>query len=293
MENWDNLRFYLAVARSGTVSAAAKELAVTHATVLRRVEQIEKELGTKLFKRLQSGYVLNESGKALLPSAEEIERETLNLARQFQGADDQLSGKLRVTQPENEVVDLYPLYALFIEQYPNIQLEINSSSELVNLNKQEADVAIRFTKQPSDLLVGHCVGKVTSGAFCSHKYRNRFKHKPTLSECDWILWSPSTTQAGLGIQYSWLKNHVSNPKVIMRTSSVSDKISAIRAGIGVGLLSHSIAKTYDDLLEISSTKLTSSLKLWIVTHRDLRKLVRVNCFMRFMLEGLRAQLERN
>lgn len=289
MENWDNLRFYLAVARCGTASGAAKELAVSHATVLRRIEQFEQELGTQLFKRLQSGYVLSESGEALLSRAKHIEQETLNLTRHFHGGDGQMAGKLRITQPENEVLNLYPLYAQFIQQYPDIKLEIDSSASLLNLNQQEADVAIRFTKQPTDLLVGRCVGKVSSGAFCSRTYLERFEQMPTLSECDWILWSPNA-HTPMGIQYTWLTKRVATPKIIMQTSSVSDKISAIRAGIGAGLVSHPIAMQYDDLVEIPSSQLSTALKLWILTHRDLRKLARVSCFMRFMYEELKKQL---
>lgn len=296
MDNWDNLKIYLAVARSGTVSAAAQELGVSHATVLRRIDQFEQELGTKLFKRLQSGYQLSQEGKALFEEAQNVEAATLRIQRQFEGGDEQLAGTLRITQPENEVVDLYPIYAKFIKRYPDITLEISSTAKVSNLNRQDADVALRFTLQPDDLLVGRCLGPVNFGAYASKAYlknhsSNRSDKKGGtpdlgLSDCDWILWQPDSNRLDKSAQYDWLKKRMEEPRIIMRTSSVSDIISAIRSGIGVGFVSHPIAAHYPDLVALPNARFTSMLKLWILTHRDLRNQARVKCFMRFVADEL-------
>lgn len=290
MDNWDNLKIYLAVARNGTVSAAAQELGVSHATVLRRIDQFEQELGTKLFKRLQSGYQLTLEGKALFEEAQNVEAATMRIQRQFEGGDEQMSGAIRITQPENEVVDLYPLYAKFIKRYPDITLEILSTAKISNLNRQDADVALRFTLEPDELLVGRCLGPVHFGAYASKSYLRNHQRKLDeleLNDCDWILWQPESNRMDKSAQLDWLKQRMDEPHIIMRTSSVSDIISAIRSGIGVGFVSHPIAAHYPDLVALPNAKFTSMLKLWILTHRDLRNQARVKCFMRFIADELK------
>jgi DNA-binding transcriptional LysR family regulator len=292
MDNWDNLRIYLAVARAGTVSAAARALGLGHATVLRRIDQFEKDLGTKLFKRLQSGYQLSTEGKALLEHAERIEESTHAIQRQLEGNSEQIAGTLRVTQPENDVLDLYPIYAEFIQRYPQISLEIISSASLANLNKQEADVALRFTDAPDELLVGRCLGTIHFGAYASQGYLDQIEGPPSMANCRWILWQGKdhTQSPARSSQYEWVKRRVSNPEIILRTSSVSDIISGIRAGIGVGFISHPVARQYPELIPLPGAEFTSSLKLWILTHRDLKNLARVRCFMQFVAEKMLSRL---
>lgn len=291
MDNWDHLKIYLAVARNGTVSAAAKSLGVSHATVLRRIDQLEEELGTKLFKRLQSGYQLSEEGMALLDKAIDIETTTQDIKRQFDGNDEQLRGLLKVTQPENEVIDLYPLYAKFIQRYPDISLEIMSTSEIANLNRQDADVALRFTNQPDDLLIGRCLGPVNFGAYANQEYLQQFNHSPTMADYRWIVWQGKQKSRDRLSQLEWLKRRIKKPNIVMRTSSVSDIISAIRANIGVGFISHPVAAHYPELVAIHNAQITSTLKLWILTHRDLRKVARIKCFIEFMRTEVEAHLK--
>lgn len=287
MGNWDNLRFYLAVANTGTASAAAKQLNVSHATVLRRIEQIEKELGSRLFKKLQSGYELTQTGEQLLDETRNIENAITELERKFRDKDQQLEGQLCISQPENEVLDLYPLYAEFNRLHPEIRLQIVPSDQQQNLqqyfNRDEIDVAIRFIDSPPDLLVGRCLGSVKFGAYCSPDYLKKFDAQPELIDCDWILWRQG--------QMQWLYSQFKTPKVVMQTTSVSDVISAIRAGMGVGWLSRLAAQHYPELLEIPTTRHKGSYKLWLLTHRELRNSARVTTFMRFMATSLKEQLK--
>ncbi len=286
MENWDNLRFYLAVARCGTVSAAAKELAVSHATVLRRVEQLEQELGVKLFKHLQSGYQLSEAGKDLFQQVLKISNDVQDIERQFQGNDEVLAGRLRVTQPENELIEIYPLYAEFSRMYPDIQLEISPSLEIKNLNQHEAEVAIRFIHQPPDLLVGRNVGKVRFSAYASKEYLSRFDSMPKVADCDWIVWRDANKLDQRSRQENKLYDLTPDPKIVMFSTSASDIVSSVRAGIGVALISHSIAHQYEELVPIPDVEMSSRMNMWVLTHRDLRNVARVKCFMRFISDGL-------
>ena len=293
MQNWDHLRYYLAVARAGTVSAAAHQLNVSHATVLRRIEQFEQEIGLKLFKRLQSGYQLSEAGEKLYAQACAIEDQTLLLERQFQGLDTQLAGKLCISQPENNVLDLYPIYAKFIQANPNIELEINATASLVNLNRQEADIALRFTDNPPPLLVGRKIAHIHIGIYAHQDYLQRInfktKSKNSLQQLDWIVWNGRVGKEQTQVQLNWLHEKVQQPKVVMQTSSVADVVGAVRAGIGAGLIAHNVAQVHSELQLIKTTPLSKPMSLWILTHQDLRHVERVRCFMNFMTDALKDQ----
>ncbi len=291
MKNWDDLRYYLAVARRGTVSAAARELGVSHATVLRRIDQLESDLGVKLFKRLQTGYRLSESGAVLYDAAVEIEAGLRTLQARVQGRDDELAGTIRVAQTENVVVDLYPLYAEFSARHPDIKLEVLLSPSVVNLNKLEADVAIRQTESPDELLVGRRVGRVRFGAYASASYLSRFGTSPAIAELDWVLWDRKVSNWGLEDScFHQLYRQVAQPRVVMETASYTEIVSAIRAGMGAGFLSDEIVHQHQDLRPIPGCTIATSTSLWVLTHRDLRNVRRIACFMRFISQGLIARL---
>ena len=204
MTNWDDFRYCLAVARSGTVSAASRQLDVSHATVLRRIDQLEQELGVKLFKRLQSGYVLSEAGEAFLQRASGIEGDILDMVNLLQGHDEKPGGVLRVTQPQNVLVDFYPVYAAFLREYPDIRLVVETESTVVNLNQQEAEVAIRVTERPPELLVGRRLGELYFQAYASTEYLARFDSAPQLAELSWIVHPQiANNWGGLGEDSAW------------------------------------------------------------------------------------------
>ncbi len=164
MKNWDSLRYFLAVAKAKTVKEAALSMGVSHTTVLRHIDLFEQELEAKLFKRLQSGYELTTFGHSMLARANQIGD------KEIKGQDLKLSGQLRISQPENEVINLYPIYAEFNLLYPEIKLQIVSSINQSDLKRHEADVVLRFSEQPHDLLVGKCIGQVDFGIYGSKEY---------------------------------------------------------------------------------------------------------------------------
>jgi molybdate transport repressor ModE-like protein len=293
MNNWDDLRYYLAVARSGTVSAAARELGVSHTTVLRHIDQLEVEAGVKLFKRLQRGYQLSEAGEKLLQEANHLESDIQSMMARVKGQDDNLAGSLRVTQPQAGAFDIYSIYARFIHQYPEISLEIQHRYWELNLNKHEADVAIIHSEQPAELLVGRCVGMVHYRPYASANYLARFDQIPQLSDIEWIVMDQHVTNQTQGDTESlWdqLCRLVPNPKVVMQTSSYADILFAAREGLGAAFMSHVFAKKYQDLLPVPGCDISNTRDVWVLTHRDLRNIARVKCFMRFVSDELMKQL---
>jgi molybdenum-dependent DNA-binding transcriptional regulator ModE len=144
MIDWDDVRYFLAAARGGSVRAAAGRLGVNHSTVLRRIAQLEDRLGTQMFEKLPSGYRLTAAGEEVLELAEQMEASSHQLETRVFGRDQSVRGLLRVTlTPILATHLLIPDFADFTRLHPDIEMEILSSGELANLTNREADVAIR------------------------------------------------------------------------------------------------------------------------------------------------------
>jgi molybdate transport repressor ModE-like protein len=144
MKNWDDIRYFLAVARGGSVRAAADALGVNHSTVIRRIVQLEKLLGSKVFEKLPSGYRLTPAGAEIVDLAEQMEAKSDQLETRIFGRDQGLRGKLRITlAPALASGLLMPDFARFSATHPEIELEVVASQGPINLVKREADVALR------------------------------------------------------------------------------------------------------------------------------------------------------
>ena len=144
MIDWDDVRYFLAVARAGSVRAAAQRLGVNHATVLRRVAQLEDRLGVQMFEKLPSGYRITSAGEEVLELADRMEATSNQLEGRVFGRDQSVRGLLRVTlAPPLATHLLMPDLAEFARLHPDIEMDISSSGELANLTNREADVAIR------------------------------------------------------------------------------------------------------------------------------------------------------
>ena len=144
MIDWDDVRYFLAVARGGSVRAAAERLGVNHSTVLRRIAQLEERLGVHMFEKLPSGYRVTAAGEEVLEFAEQMEASSHLLETRVFGRDESVRGLLRVTlAPTLATHLLMPDFADFARLHPDIEMEILSSGELANLTNREADVAIR------------------------------------------------------------------------------------------------------------------------------------------------------
>ena len=144
MIDWDDVRYFLAVARGGSVRAAAEHLGVNHSTVLRRIAQLEERLGAQMFEKLPSGYRLTAAGEEVLEFADQMDASSHQLQTRVFGRDQGVRGLLRVTlAPTLATHLLMPDFADFARLHPDIEMEILSSGELANLTNREADVAIR------------------------------------------------------------------------------------------------------------------------------------------------------
>lgn len=277
MKNWENLRFYLEVARRGTVLSAAEHLGISHATVIRRIGELEGEVGGSLFKRSQQGYELTRLGERLLNHAVAIEREVLSIESIARQENQGVEGKIIITCPESDMVNVFPVINQFLREYPGVTIELNTTLLPVDLNKKDVDVAIRMTNDPPENVVGRKVETIDWGIFASRGYLENGANTEDLSSLDWIIWRRKDFVVGK----SWLQKNVGDIQPILDTNKLSEVLNAIKSDLGVGMVSHEVAKKHDLVCLVPKFR---QFDLWVLTHPDSVGVERISAFMSFIAQ---------
>lgn len=176
--DWDDLRYFLAVKRAGSVSGAARHLRVNHSTVLRRLGNLENGLGVRLFERLPGGYAMTAAGEALAAQLVGVGDRIEAAQRQLSGLDLRLSGAIRLTSTDTLMHDLLmPYLAEFRRAHPDIELQLVINNSFLSLTKREADVAIRPSNKPPEHLIGRRAGRIQTAVYASKAYLERKRRK--------------------------------------------------------------------------------------------------------------------
>ncbi|MFT7559991.1 MAG: DNA-binding transcriptional LysR family regulator [Flavobacteriales bacterium] len=285
--NWDDIRYFLAVYRQGTVSGAAEALNVNHTTVSRRIAALEQKLNFKLFERKRNRYVITEHAETVLSYATNMELEALAFSRKLQGQDEQLDGKLRITLPD--VVSYYLLnkaLVKFARDYPDIQLEIINSDNPIDLNAQEADIAIRFTDNPPQFLVGKCIATIDYAIYASSKLIDSTPNLDTrnISALSWI------DQVDRPL---WLERNYPNMKRGCKFNSLISMVSSLRNGAGIAQIPCFIGERDPLLKRIPSKYVEPGWGLWVLHHVDLKQSSKVKVAYRFLSDALSEEMKKH
>lgn len=293
--DWDDLRYVLAIARASSLSGAARALAVTHSTVLRRMEAIEAKLQVRLFERLRTGYVATEAGETLRRTAEQCEPLVAQAERQIMGGDTRLTGVLRVTTAHVVAMYLLPqALAQFHAQHPQIEVEVRTSKERVNLARREADVAIRMSADVPDTLLGRQLGQVKiriygwQGApYLKHVKAGSLLPVNTLSQdFPWIGFDGQDR-----IYDRWVDATVKASAVVARADHFPSALALVRSGMGITILPEFVAQDVANLVALSEAIEALQSPLWMLTHADLRHTARVRAFMQTVGNALEKVLK--
>lgn len=280
--NWDNLRYVLMVANKGSVAAAARELEVNRTTVLRPIDKFQQNLNCRIFDRGQAGYVLTPEAEKMITAAREVENTLFNMQRQIAGHELKLEGEIRVTTTDSFMLSLLgPHLASFRKKYPHIVVDLLVTNNILDLNRRDADVAIRPTGQPEANLVGRRLCDIKFGVYATPELiadmgQAIFKER-------WIGYADSLAATPIG---AWFDATIEGPNIGMRCDSFVALRVAAEAGIGLALLpcflgDHSALL---ERLEVPVDELTTGL--WILTHPDLARSARVNAFVEHITEAL-------
>ncbi|KQX42862.1 LysR family transcriptional regulator [Devosia sp. Root436] len=282
MIDWDDVRFFLAVARSGSVRSAAESLKVNHTTVLRRISHLEARLGARLFEKKPAGYQLTGSGQEVLALAEEMELSSSQLEGLVWGRDEGIAGPLRVAMAQTIATHLLmPDFAEFCRRHPEIELTILSSEATVNLTNREADVALRVVIDRDALplnLHGLQGPELRIGAYLSRSLLEQWS-SGALPHVPWVT-------KGFDEPPEWVSCGDIPIEGTFRAPETATHLAALRQGIGVGTLPRFVGDTEPGLVHAPGTLDGSHGALWILSQGETRRTKRVRLFIDFISQRL-------
>lgn len=279
--NWSDFQTVLTVARHGSVAKAVRPLGMTHSTLLRKLDLIESRLETKLFNRGRLRYTLTAAGHEIERAAREFEPLAIGAEMRASGADLRPSGEVRVSVSSIVIDHLLPsVLAQFRSSFPDVQIELVSTREHVNLRRREADIAIRIADTVPDWLVGRKLADLQFKVFTRKTGRGKL---PLQSIDDltgqrrWIAFERDSHDLKFD---RWLAGRVPADQVVLRVDNFSHAANMARAGIGIALLPAFVESSIPDLQPLTDSIEELETPLWLVTHPELKDAARIQVLMR-------------
>ncbi|MFD2264637.1 LysR family transcriptional regulator [Lacibacterium aquatile] len=288
MDDWNELQLALAIARSGSLTGAAKLLKIDHSTVFRRLGALEKRLDLKLFERTATGsYLPTEAGAQMAAAAERMEDEAQALDRSLSGRDHRLTGRLRVTSSETLAFRLLtPHLAAFRAAHPGLTVELVLDSRVLSLSRREADIALRPFRPKEGDLWGRKLSDVAWTVYGRPEFAAVGMTEADLQRHPLIGWGEDAS--GIGA-VDWIGRIAPASAIAYRSSSLINQYLAAKAGIGIAALPCYLADPDPDLVRILPPIPALQRELWIVTHSDLKNTARIRAFFEIVGEALIAQ----
>jgi DNA-binding transcriptional LysR family regulator len=267
--DWDDVRHFLALARTGSVRAAGSLLGVSHSTVARRVEALETRLGVKLFDRHRDGYLLTSAGHEMVAGADRVEREMAALERGLLGQDARLEGLVRLTCTDPFIAKiLVCALAPLCERHPGIELELDADAKNLDLSKREADVAVRAllpSASPPEHLIGRRLAPIFLASYVATAHADRLDPERGGRHVRWLGYDQRKMAEELVASSSY-------PDVPIwgAFESIAVIIEAARAGLGLVMLPTYAGDPDPDLQRLAKPDLRHVGDFWLLTHGDLR-----------------------
>ncbi|MFG1300119.1 LysR family transcriptional regulator [Xanthobacter sp. V3C-3] len=272
MRDWDDLRFFVGLARCGSLSETARRLGTDHSTVARRIAGLEADLSLKLFDRLPRGYALTREGEQLLERAGAVEREVLGIARLAAGAGAEIEGRVRISAPPALASHwLVPRLAPLLARHPALVLDVTGTASAVRLSRGEADLALRLSRPRESGLVARRLGAIAYGLYGSRAYVE------ATPEARWSFVGYDEELAR-SPQEVWLRAMAGDRPVAFMSNDLSSLVSAARAGMGLAAVPHVIAQAAGDLVCVREAG-SLPRELWLLVHPDVRRAARVRAVM--------------
>lgn len=287
--DWSSLRDFLAVAETGSLSAAARQLRVSQPTLSRRMAALEERLGAELFHRTTRGLDLTETGEAILGPARQMEREARGIEVVATGRSRSLSGPVRITATEGLAIDwLTPELARFQAEHPDIEIRFLIRNTQLNLLQREADIAVRLGRPRQADLLARRVGELAYGLYGARSYLERAGrpgHAAELAGHRAVVFDEELRHSDLG---HWLESSLEGARVVYRANSLQAQLAAIRAGYGLGGQAPFIASRRPELERVLP-ELGLRMDIWLVTHPGLRRSARMRAVYDFLVERFAAE----
>lgn len=289
--NWDDYRFFLAVARTGKLSSAGQQLGVDHATVGRRVKALEEALKVHLFDRSPQGYSLTDEGQKLVNMAEGMETSAIAAQSEFSGEADTVSGVVRIGAPEGMATSMLAECAVRLcEEHPKLELQIVAMPRTFSLTKREADIAIAVSPPTSGRLKFRKITDYTLHLYGTEEY---LSSRPPVIEVDDLK-----RLRGIGyvsdLIYDKKLDYIPlvspDIKPHLTSTSVHVQLEAALANGGVGIFHDFIAEKYPQLQRVLPEEISFTRTFWYVVHEDYAKLHRIRVVSDRLIEHVRKKV---
>ena len=292
--DWNDLRFFLAVARDGSTLASGRSLHVSQTTVARRIAALERAIGFPLFEKRQAGYALTPAGEALLEKAQAVEESASNFSEAAAAYSRDVGGTVRITTEEIYAQTLLsPLLRDLHERHPDIVIELDTSQKVVDLGSGAADIALRSSASPQPAgLVGHRLCIDDWALYCSRDYADRNGAPTNLKE----LRNHPIVGGGGGNLWrhyqAWLQSLDLESQVAIHHATSTGLLSAVRSGFGIAVLPCVVADADPDLIRCIDPRSDHKRILWLLTHERVRHAPRVRAVIDFLYAGLSRHVRR-
>lgn len=282
--DWENLRFFLALARTRSLSEAARRLRVNHSTVARRIARLERDLGVVLFDRSPRGYDVTAQAARLVEHAERMEGEIDTLHRRLSGEQVELEGIVRIT-----TVDSFANYLLtpelprFHARFPLIKIELVSSNQELNLGRREADMALRLGRPGDSNLVARKLADIPYFLYGAKSLVRTLKTDDLADLADQPFLGYDTGLFNVA-QESWLDQTIKDRRTVFRTNTLEPLLTAARAGLGLVMLPAFVAGRDPGLSRVAIAETMPPRELWLLVHGDLRRAPRIRAALDFVVD---------
>jgi DNA-binding transcriptional LysR family regulator len=288
MLNWNDLKYFVALARHGSTLAAGRALHADASTVQRRVAELERHVGQALVKRETTGYQLTAFGRQMLVQAQTVEHAVQGFEQQLAVARREAGGVIRVTCPEPLVtrISQSPLLGRFRERHPGLHVEFVMSDQYLDLAKGQADVALRSGDTDDAELVGRKIGDSLWAVYGSRSYVERHGRPRTMGDL--------ASHALVGLEdgmaqhraAQWLRSVAPDTVPVARNSSVLGLVHSVKAGIGLAPLPTALGDAEPDLERVLGP-IPELTRIWrVLTTPELRQSPRVAAFFDFIVEEI-------
>lgn len=285
---WSDLRILLALARAGSMVAAAKNLGIQHTTVSRRIDALEEALGVRLIGRARTGVTLTDAGREAMQTAEEMERAHESLLRRVARGARLPEGCVRVSMTDGFSHLVLPRLTALTTRHPTIEVQVQTTSTVVRIEKGEADIGLRMVKPTTPSLVARRITEVGWSLFSSPEYiarRGRPASVDDLAGHDVVGFDPSLDKTPGAV---WLAAHDRGTRTVARANTMAALATLLAAGQGVGVVPCFLASG----LERLTPEVLAQSTLYAVVHEEQRDLPRVRVVLDHLVEVLLAEQEK-
>lgn len=290
MFDWNDLRYFVAVARHGSTLAASRALGVNQSTVQRRLSELERRIGRQLVTRHPAGYRLTEFGEAMLPHAERVAQAVLALEQHLEATERDAVGVIRVTCPEPLVYRIMQSSLLdrFHARYPGLRVEFVMSDKYLDLAKGDADVALRSGDTDDNELVGRKIGDSVWAVYASRKYIERHGRPERVEDLEQHLLVGFDETMANHRAAKWLEQVAPNAQIVARNNSVLGLLYSVKAGMGLAPLPTALGDAEQDLVRVLGP-IPELTRIWrLLTRPDLRHTPRIAAFFDFIVGEIDA-----